>query len=88
MIDTILFDMDGTITDTQKVYSSAWRQVGLSEEELRTMVGRSSIVNHRYLEELGYDADALIAKKNAICEKVFIRMPSFWPMTFRRYRSV
>lgn len=71
MIDTILFDMDGTITDTQKVYSSAWRQVGLSEEELRTMVGRSSIVNHRYLEELGYDADALIAKKNAICEKVF-----------------
>lgn len=71
MIDTILFDMDGTITDTQKVYSAAWRQVGLSEEELRTMVGRSSVVNHRYLEELGYDADALIQRKDAICEKVF-----------------
>lgn len=79
MIDTILFDMDGTITDTQKIYSAAWRQVGLKEEELQQMVGRSSVVNYRYLKELGYDADDLIQKKNALCEAAFAKRIALKP---------
>lgn len=66
MIKAVLFDMDGTIFDSEKIYRKAWRAVfhklGLdacyNEESMRAITGRDHDEIHDYLRSLlGHEFD-------------------------------
>lgn len=66
MIKAVLFDMDGTIFDSEKIYRKAWyavfHKLGLdayyNEEAIRAVTGRDHNEIHDYLRTLlGYEFD-------------------------------
>lgn len=69
MIDTVIFDMDGTVTDTQAIYSRAWKEVGIPGHIYRMMIGRSAVSIRKLLLENGYDPDEISRKKEALVQK-------------------
>lgn len=61
----VIFDMDGTLYDTEKVYREAWLNAGVSLELYQTFIGTA----HTYIVETlaahGMDPDEVIGRKAA-----------------------
>lgn len=57
MIKAVIFDMDGTLFDTESVYANAWRQAGRElnfapiEQAIAACTGRNAKDTRRYFEE-------------------------------------
>jgi beta-phosphoglucomutase family hydrolase len=57
MIKAVIFDMDGTLFDTESIYANAWRQAGRElnfapiEQAIAACTGRNAKDTRRYFEE-------------------------------------
>ena len=73
MIKAVIFDMDGTLFDTESIYTSAWRAAGKElnfapiEQAIAACTGRNAKDTRRYFEENFSDLityDAFIAVRD------------------------
>lgn len=73
MIKAVIFDMDGTLFDTESIYANAWRQAGKElnfapiEQAIAACTGRNAKDTRRYFEENFADLityDAFIAVRD------------------------
>lgn len=69
MIKAIIFDMDGTLYDTETVYRRAWIKAGVPEELYLKLIGRSQVNIEEILAENGYDPKEIYALKNEYTEE-------------------
>lgn len=65
MIHAVIFDMDGTLYDTEVVYGMAWKAAGLTHEQYLQMIGRGRSVNDALLSEWGMDPVCIRTKRDA-----------------------
>lgn len=85
MIRAVIFDMDGTLFDTEKVYHEAWRAAGVEtgipserlETTLKACTGRNAKDTRAYFDEhmadlIGYDD--FIAVRTRLYDEIVARM--------------
>lgn len=72
-MDAVLFDMDGTLFDTEKLHQEGWQFAGVPSELSLTFTGRSPADIGERLEKLGYDPAAVLAKKQSYTKEAFKR---------------
>ena len=71
MIDAVIFDMDGTLFDTERVYEAGWLDAGVSLELYHRFIGRSKGDIDALMLGAGMDPEATWAHKDAYQWKVF-----------------
>lgn len=64
MIKAAIFDMDGTLYDTEAVYRKAWLKAGIPDEFYLKLIGRSHVNIVQMLNDNGYDSDKIYELKN------------------------
>lgn len=69
MIQAIIFDMDGTLYDTEQIYGRAWLHAGLSKEQYARIIGSSQKKIREWLTSWGMDADEMIQKRTSYVDR-------------------
>ena len=69
--DGIIFDVDGTLFDTERVYEAGWLDAGVSLELYHRFIGRSKGDIDALMLGAGMDPEATWAHKDAYQWKVF-----------------
>ena len=64
MINAVIFDMDGTIFDTEVIYERAWKKAGVSGEQYLQLIGRGHKVNDAALSSWGMDPKEVRRARN------------------------
>lgn len=64
----ILFDMDGTLFDTERLYKQCWMHAGVPEDVYYGMIGRTTAENDRTVASLGLDPKRTRQKRNEYLE--------------------
>lgn len=60
MIQAVLFDMDGTLFDTEAIYAEGWYKGGVPHELYLQLIGRSAVDQRETLTKAGFDFDAVL----------------------------
>ncbi len=69
MIQAVLFDMDGTLFDSERLYGEGWIRAGLTQEQYRQLIGRSRTNNDAMLVSWGFDPLQLRKVRDAAVEE-------------------
>ena len=64
-IRAAIFDMDGTIFDTEQIYRRAWLSAGVPEPLYRSYIGTPRAYIKKLLTENGFDAEEIYRQKDA-----------------------
>ncbi len=64
-ITAAIFDMDGTIYDTEQIYRRAWLAAGVPEDLYRSYIGTPRAYIKKLLTEHGFDAEEIYRQKDA-----------------------
>ena len=64
-IKAAIFDMDGTIFDTEQIYRRAWLSAGVPEPLYRSYIGTPRAYIKKLLTENGFDAEEIYRQKDA-----------------------
>ena len=65
----VIFDMDGTLFDTEVIYGRAWIKAGLTKEQYYQLIGRSRVNIDKILTDWGYDLEKVRAVRSIAVEK-------------------
>lgn len=65
----VIFDMDGTLFDTEVIYGRAWIKAGLTKEQYYQLIGRSRVNIDKILTDWGYDLEKVRAVRSSAVEK-------------------
>lgn len=66
----VIFDMDGTLYDTERIYGEAWEKAGISHELYLRLIGRSHVSIVDLLNKCGYRGEEICAKKKQYTEEI------------------
>lgn len=66
----VIFDMDGTLYDTERIYGEAWEKAGISHELYLRLIGRSHVSIVDLLNKCGYRGEEICAKKRQYTEEI------------------
>ena len=61
----VIFDMDGTLFDTEVIYGRAWIKAGLTKEQYYQLIGRSRVNIDKILTDWGYDLEKVRAVRRS-----------------------
>ena len=65
MDKAVIFDMDGTLFDTERIYRNSWIESGVPVELYRKFIGRSAESIDNMLKDAGFDPAETVARKRA-----------------------
>ncbi len=68
-IHAVIFDMDGTLFDTEVIYGRAWIKAGLTKEQYYQLIGRSRVNIDELITGWGYDLEKVRAVRSKEVEK-------------------
>ena len=69
MRNTVIFDMDGTIYDTEKIYKISWLEAGVPLDLYFSFIGTSRVHIRNLLTENGFDPDEVFEKRGQVVER-------------------